>query len=161
MATNEILATSGSAGTTEPAQDAQRQSMDALVETSFVISGLVARVAGANDLSLTQLRVLAILRDHEPRMADLAQHLGLDRSTVSGLIDRAVARGLVARTPSPQDGRSSLVTLTADGRRTAEAIADEVAAAVAVLSDRLDPVEHATLLHLLSTALGRSAEAGG
>ena len=49
--------------------------MDALVQTSFTVMALLSQVAAAHDMSLTQLRVLAILRDRQPRMAELAAHL--------------------------------------------------------------------------------------
>ena len=39
-------------------------------------------------------------------MADLATFTGLERSTVSGLIDRASQRGLVVRAADPVDGQS-------------------------------------------------------
>ncbi|ERK69221.1 hypothetical protein N136_04459, partial [Leifsonia aquatica ATCC 14665] len=69
--------------------------VDALVQTSFVVTGVLTRVAAERDLSLTQLRMLGVLRDRRPRMAQLAALLGLDKSTVSGLIERAERRGLV------------------------------------------------------------------
>ena len=69
--------------------------VDSLVLASFTVIALLSRVAAEHDLSLTQVRVLAILRDREPTMAELADYLGLERSSVSGLIDRAVRRGLV------------------------------------------------------------------
>ena len=87
--------------------------LDALVQTSFDVIGIVSRVAAAHDLSLTQLRLIAILRDREPTLSQLADHLGLDRSTISGLIDRAAARGLVERVANPADRRSARVALTA------------------------------------------------
>ena len=71
---------------------------DSLVQVSFTVIAVLSRVAAEHDLSLTQLRVLGILRDREPTMAELATYLGLERSTVSGLIDRAVQRGLVRKT---------------------------------------------------------------
>src|ERR1700683_1415341 len=71
--------------------------VDSLVLASFTVIALLSRVAAEHDLSLTQLRVLAILRDREPTMAELADYLGLERSSVSGLIDRAVKRRLVRR----------------------------------------------------------------
>ena len=71
--------------------------MDSLVQTSFTVVALLSRVAAEHDLSLTQLRVLAILRDRTPTMTELATHLGLERSSVSGLVDRGVRRGIVRR----------------------------------------------------------------
>src|ERR1700681_2371450 len=79
---------------------------DSLVQLSFGVIAVLSRVAAEHDLSLTQLRVLGILRDREPTMAELATYLGLERSTVSGLIDRAVKRGLVRRDASEDDGRA-------------------------------------------------------
>lgn len=62
--------------------------------------------------SLTQLRLLGVLRDRRPRMTELAAFLGLDKSTLSGLVDRAERRGLVARDKNPQDRRVVDVFLT-------------------------------------------------
>ena len=73
-----------------------RELLDALVQTSFTVMAMLEPVAAEHDLSLTQLALLAILRDREPTMAELAGYLGLDRSSVSGLVDRAEKRGLVA-----------------------------------------------------------------
>ena len=66
--------------------------VDALVQTSFVTMAVLNRIGAENDLSLTQLRVLGILRERRPRMAALADRLGLKKSTMSGLIDRAEQR---------------------------------------------------------------------
>ena len=63
--------------------------IDAVVELSFAIQGVLGELAAEHDLSLTQLRLLAILRDREPTMLDLARHLKLTKSSVTGLIDRA------------------------------------------------------------------------
>jgi hypothetical protein len=52
--------------------------VDSLVLASFTVIALLSRVAAEHDLSLTQLRVLAILRDREPTMAELAGYLGLE-----------------------------------------------------------------------------------
>jgi DNA-binding MarR family transcriptional regulator len=100
--------------------------VDAVVQLSFAVQGVLARYAAAHELSITQLRLLAILRDRNPGMLELARYLGLEKSSVSGLIDRAERRRLVARTAAPVDGRGVLVTLTADGRRLAEQVAGQV-----------------------------------
>ncbi|MCU1407511.1 MAG: Transcriptional regulator, MarR family protein, partial [Glaciihabitans sp.] len=71
--------------------------IDALAQSAFVTMGALTRIASENDLSLTQLRVLAILRDRRLRMTDLVGYLGLEKSTLTGLIDRAESRGLVSR----------------------------------------------------------------
>ena len=95
--------------------------VDAAAQLSFAVQEVLGRVAATHDMSVTLVRMLGILRDHEPTMAALADSLGLDRSSVTGLIDRAEKRGLVARHPSATDARSVLVTLTAAGRRLSAA----------------------------------------
>ena len=52
-------------------------------------------------------------------MAELAQCLGVEKATLTGVADRAERRGLVIRSPVPGDRRALDVTLTATGRRTA------------------------------------------
>jgi DNA-binding MarR family transcriptional regulator len=111
--------------------------VDAVVQLSFAVQGVLGRLAAEHDLSITQLRLLAILRDRDPGMLELARHLGLEKSSVSGLIDRAERRRLVARTAAPVDGRGVLVTLAPEGRRLAEQLADRV---IAELVDLLAPV---------------------
>jgi DNA-binding MarR family transcriptional regulator len=51
------------------------------------------------------------------RLRDLTHSLFLVQSSVSRLVDRMAARGLVARTTPPDDARGTLVTLTEEGRR--------------------------------------------
>jgi DNA-binding MarR family transcriptional regulator len=127
--------------------------LDRLVQVSFTVIALLSQVAAAHDLSLTQLRVLAILRDREPKIAELASYLGLERSSVSGLIDRSVKRGLVRRDASGDDGRAVRVSLTAEGRRLAGPLAGEVGALIAPMTDGLTPVEQKRLDALLARLL--------
>ena len=128
--------------------------MDPLVQTSFTLMALLGKVAAAHDLSLTQLRVLAILRDREPKLSEVAEHLGLERSSVSGLIDRAVARGLVRREASVDDRRAVRLSLTAEGRRLDGPLTGEVAAVLAPLTGRLTAAERRRLAALLRKLLG-------
>ncbi|MFB9835540.1 MarR family winged helix-turn-helix transcriptional regulator [Actinoallomurus acaciae] len=127
--------------------------MDGLVQASFAVMALLSRVAAEHDLSLTQLRVLAILRNHEPVMAELAAHLGLERSSVSGLVDRAVRRGLVRRDASEKDGRAVRVALTPDGRRLAEVLTEEVADLIAPMTRGLGQADRRRLGGLLARLL--------
>jgi DNA-binding MarR family transcriptional regulator len=127
--------------------------MDALVQASFTVMALLSRAAAEHDLSLTQLRVLAILRDRAPTMAALAAHLGLERSSVSGLIDRAVKRGLVRRDVSSEDARAVRVSLTPDGQRLAGLLTEQIADLVAPMTRRLGPTDRKRLGSLLAKIL--------
>jgi DNA-binding MarR family transcriptional regulator len=104
--------------TSEPAEQAatveHADLVDVIVQTSFATMAVLNRVAAEHDLSLTQLRVLAILRDRRLRMTELARYLGLDKSTMTGLVDRAEKRGLLRRARDPADGRVVDVFLSAD-----------------------------------------------
>jgi MarR family transcriptional regulator, lower aerobic nicotinate degradation pathway regulator len=114
--------------------------VDALAQLTFLVQGTLARRAAANDVSIIQMRLLGVLRDREPGMNDLARVLELDKSSITGLVDRAERRGLVKRTISTADRRVFRVKLTKSGTKLAERVAkefqDEVATIVGNLSDR-------------------------
>jgi len=79
----------------------QGELVDALVRSSFAVMAVLSRIGAEHDLSLTQLRMLGILRDRRVKMSELADHLGLDKSTISGLVSRAEKRHLIERAPVP------------------------------------------------------------
>src|ERR1700749_2240280 len=121
---------------------------DGLAQLSFTVIAMLSRVAAERDLSLTQLRVLGILRDREPTMAELATYLGLERSTVSGLIDRAVQRDLVRKTTDHAAGRSGRPSLAAQARRLETVATAEIGALILPLTDRLSVSERKRLTGL-------------
>ncbi|WP_240969671.1 MarR family winged helix-turn-helix transcriptional regulator [Actinacidiphila epipremni] len=131
--------------------------MDAVVQLSFVVQAELARVAAEFDLSVVQARLLGILRDRRPGMLELARHLGLDKSSMTGLVTRAERRGLVRREPSPHDGRAVLVTLTPEGRALTTRCAAAIATSVATLASRLSPQERAVFSDLTSKLLPPAA----
>lgn len=90
--------------------------LDALVQLSFTMHQRLEASAARAGVSVTQSRLLGILRDREPTIGELADHLDLGKSSVSGLIDRAAQRGLVSRSTDPDDGRSVRVRLEPAGR---------------------------------------------
>ena len=135
-------------------QDHLEDLRDALVQISFALMAVLTEVAAEHDLSLTQLRVLGILRDREPTMADLATFTGLERSTVSGLIDRAAQRGLVTKTADPHDGRSVRVTLTESARGLVPEVTAAIGDRVKPLIGELSTSEQKRLTALLTKALG-------
>jgi DNA-binding MarR family transcriptional regulator len=135
--------------------------VDALAQTAFAITAVLTRGAAGHDLSLTQLRVLAILRGRRLRMSALADHLGLERSTLSGLVDRAESRGLVARAPSPEDRRVVEVLLTPAGVGLAERVTDDIGRELTPLTETLAGRERRQLQGLLERMLGPPAPAIG
>jgi MarR family transcriptional regulator, lower aerobic nicotinate degradation pathway regulator len=119
---------------------------DALVELSFLIQATLARLASEHELSLIQVRLLGILRDREPGIVELADVLNLDKSSVSGLVDRAQRRGLVERASSKStDGRAIRVLLTEPGRRMASEFAERVSEELMELVKDFSPAQRQRL----------------
>jgi DNA-binding MarR family transcriptional regulator len=100
--------------------------VDGLVQLSFAVQSVLADAASAHDLSVPQLRLLGVLRDRRPGMLELAALFGVDKSSMTGLVDRAEQRGLVRRQPAEHDRRSVLVSITPAG----STLATEVEAVV-------------------------------
>jgi DNA-binding MarR family transcriptional regulator len=131
---------------------------DAVITTAFVTTALMSRIGAEHDLSLTLARVLGILRDRRPRMAELAGYLGLEKQTMSGLIDRAEKRGLVARAPNALDKRATDVFLTRTGARLVEQLRAEGMRALAPLIAPLSAAERKQLQALLRRMLDARQE---
>src|ERR1700744_1557271 len=87
------------------APDHQLSSVDGLAQLSFLTIGLLERRAGEHGMSVIQTRLLGVLRDRTPTMNELATMLGLDKSSATGLVERAERRGPVTRIPSSSDRR--------------------------------------------------------
>jgi DNA-binding MarR family transcriptional regulator len=70
---------------------------------------------------------------------ELCDFLRLEKSSVSRMVRKLVDRGELRETPNEADARSKLLSLTAKGRRTLEALhafgRQQVSAALAALTD--------------------------
>jgi MarR family transcriptional regulator, lower aerobic nicotinate degradation pathway regulator len=139
----------------------QLDPVDGMAQLSFVIMGMLERRAAEHDLSIAAARLLGVLRDREPTMNELARLLDLDKSSVTGLVDRAERRGLVARAPSPADGRAVLVRLTDEGRSLVSAAAGLFAADVTAMLGGLPARDRAALARLISRLLVAHAAGHG
>ena len=114
---------------------------------------MLERRVAEHDLSIIQTRLLGVLRDRRPTMNELGRLLALDKSSVSGLVERAERRGLVTRAPSPADGRAVLVSLTDDGRALVSEASSQFGADVLALLDRLPKSDRRALSRLVSRLL--------
>ncbi len=69
------------------------------------------------DLTMQQIKTLAALWGQPAlRMRALSDMLGVNLSTMTGIVDRLIERGLVERRADPEDRRIVLVQLTEAGR---------------------------------------------
>jgi DNA-binding MarR family transcriptional regulator len=81
-------------------------------------------------------------------VAAIAGFLKLDRSSVSGLIDRAERRELVARRTSTEDARVTIVDVTPAGVELSQKLADTVNARLEQLLEGATEDERSGLLRL-------------
>lgn len=135
--------------------------VDGLVQLSFTVHAVLGQVAASFDLSVLQGRLLGVLRDREPSMAQLGRLLDLDKSSTTGVVDRAQRRGLVQRIEVPEDGRAFRVVLTTEGRELAEAFAAEVGRHVTALTDGISDTNRRRLSRLASQVVLQDAGARG
>jgi len=138
----------------QPPAGGQDGLVDALAQAAFTTMAVLTKAAADNDLSLTQLRVLAILRDRRLRMTALADYLGLEKSTMTGLVDRAEKRGLLQRAPGAGDGRAVDVFLSPAGAQLAERATASIARSLSPMTGQLAPAERRRLQTLLERMLG-------
>lgn len=84
-------------------------------------------------------------------MGELSRRLMVTSGSVTGLIDRLVAEGLVCRSPMPNDRRAHIVQLTPEGMRT---FREMLPNHEAVIADKLGAMKRADLRQL-QVLLGR------
>jgi MarR family transcriptional regulator, lower aerobic nicotinate degradation pathway regulator len=135
--------------------------VDALAQLSFLVHNALAEIAGQSDLSLIQMRLLGVLRDREPTMNELGRLLGLDKSSVSGLVDRAQRRGLVTRAVSAIDRRAFHVTITDTGRQLVEQGAARFSERVETLAAGLPDTDRRLLSQLAARIVAADADRRG
>jgi len=79
--------------------------------------GVLAEAFLNTPFSLTEARVLHSLAHRDGTTATwLGRELDLDAGYLSRILRDFERRGLILRSPSPQDGRQALISLTTDGR---------------------------------------------
>lgn len=95
---------------------------DDLVRFETILWGAVdARLRRDCDLRLTWFEIMQLLhRNPVARTQDIANEFSITVGGVSKVIDRMVDADYCRRSPNPADGRSALISLTAEGTRKLE-----------------------------------------
>jgi DNA-binding MarR family transcriptional regulator len=91
---------------------------DAMLTASRLLVAVSARSIASVDESITlpQFRLLVVLRSRGPlKLATLAEHLGVNPSTATRMIDRLIGANLVSRHVNPSSRREVVVGLTETG----------------------------------------------
>ncbi len=120
-----------------------------LVRFSFAQRSSLPALAAELELSPAQCHLLNLLEPGRPvPMGQLAGALSCDASNVTGLVDRLESRGLIQRSPSEQDRRVKVLSLTPLGVRLRSALLERMTAPPASLQ-RLSADEQRSLVKLL------------
>ena len=102
--------------------------------------------------SLAEMRVLYELAHRgAPTATELGRDLGLDGGYLSRILRRFETQKLLVRTPSKDDGRRSLLRLTARGRKTFAPLNRRARADIASLLDPLSAFEQRRVVDAMST----------
>lgn len=108
------------------------------------------------NLTMQQLRVVVKLALDGPAAGQvLAQQLGVTLGTVTGIVDRLVAHGLVVRSEDPKDRRVRRIALSPEGAELVDRILDHGTNQFRRLLERLDTAT----LHQLEDVMRKLHEA--
>ncbi|MGN9844575.1 MarR family winged helix-turn-helix transcriptional regulator [Nonomuraea sp. H19] len=118
---------------------------EALVRLAHLVQQVFAEVSREHELTPQQAQLLCVLIGGPVGMTELTRALHLEKSSLTGLVDRAEKRGLVARTRDARDRRACRITLTRDGERVARVAHDAVTERLEALAGEM-PQEHRDLL---------------
>lgn len=116
----------------------------------LLLSDFDARV-GRHGLTFARYEALVLLafsREGHLPMSKMGQRLMVHPTSVTNIVQRLAAQGLVERAPNPADGRGMLATITPRGREVMEAATKDLVGAGFSLG-ALTPAEHEQLFALL------------
>lgn len=104
-----------------------KSAIDRIVETAIYLQAESRRLAkeqcARHGITATQLNVLKLLQAvGDLSLSELSKQMAAKNSTITGIIDRMVAAGHVAREQSAEDRRVWKIRLTPDGRALARKV---------------------------------------
>lgn len=102
-----------------PATAATLDLVTALVRLSHLVQHVFADVSREQGLTPQQAQLLCLLIDGPVGMTELRRLLHLEKSSITGMIDRTERSGLVTRLRDPADRRTWRIALTDHGSRLA------------------------------------------
>jgi DNA-binding MarR family transcriptional regulator len=115
-----------------------------------------AKKLEAKDVTVAEWVVMRELYDVETLAPSrLAERMGMTRGAISKLADRLIAKALIARDASPDDGRAQTLRLTGEGRRLVPELAALADANDADYFGHLSPGERQAMEDVLKTMAER------
>jgi DNA-binding MarR family transcriptional regulator len=107
------------------------------------------------DMSAEEISILTVLAhlDGPERMKPLSEKLGRDATTVSRQVAGLEEAGLLERSPCPDDGRATVVTITKAGSKLVEQTIPLILALRGRAMKGISKAEAKTLVNVLSQML--------
>ncbi|WP_158861923.1 MarR family winged helix-turn-helix transcriptional regulator [Leifsonia sp. AG29] len=125
---------------------------ESLFRAQVAVMRTLAAEFPTRDISFNEYDVLFNLSrqpDRRLRLRDLNKHVLLTQPSVSRLVDRLVAQGLVAKCPEPSDARGAVIQLTDKGFEMFRRVAVEHTRTISErVGTKLSPEELETLARL-------------
>lgn len=112
------------------------------------IKGLAADLAN-NEIFTCE----ALGRRGRCMMSELAKECGFPLSSMTGIVDRLVAKGYIKRYRTDEDRRSVFVELTKKGQQVSQEALEAEMGLIIGMMDALEPEEQDALLDLLGKAV--------
>ncbi|MFB9201370.1 MarR family winged helix-turn-helix transcriptional regulator [Nonomuraea spiralis] len=134
---------------------------EALVRLAHLVQQVYGDVSREHDLTPQQAQLLCLLVDGPIGMSGLTRALHLEKSSLTGLVDRAEKRGLVARVRDARDRRACLIELTGAGAEIATRAHDGVAARLETLAAGLPARQRELLTGVVGAILAEDAARTG
>jgi MarR family transcriptional regulator, temperature-dependent positive regulator of motility len=126
----------------------------------IAVAVFLAEVGEAGfDLTPVQYAALAAIRTNPGiDQVTLAGLIAYDRTTITGVVDRLVQKGLLVRNASSRDRRARELQVTDTGKRTLRGITPAVEAAQQTMLRGLTEKESVDLMRLLRKAIAAGNE---
>ncbi|WP_336207112.1 MarR family winged helix-turn-helix transcriptional regulator [Nonomuraea sp. LPB2021202275-12-8] len=127
----------------------------ALVRMSHLVQRVFADVSREHDTTPQQAQLLCLLIGGPVGMTELSRLVNLEKSSLTGLVDRVERRGLVARVRDSSDRRTCRVALTPQGERLAVDLHDEISGRLDTLAEALPDGDGERLAAIITRLLAQ------
>lgn len=125
-----------------------------LLQVAFRAKHGLMKLAEDHDLTVMQLYTLCSMTPREPiPMNTISCMLFCDASNVTGIVDRLLSQGYIAREEKPEDRRVKMITLTLKGEKLRKDILNELAQYELPEFQQLSLAQNAELKSILSQIL--------
>ena len=125
-----------------------------LLQVAFMAKHGLMKLAEKHDLTVMQLYTLCSMTPREPiPMNTISCMLFCDASNVTGIVDRLLSQGYIAREEKPEDRRVKMITLTLRGEKLRRELLETLSAYELSEFQRLSTTKRDELKALLSLIL--------